>query len=135
MQEQDNQTPVVDSDGINSDIANSDTPVAETVATEVAATPEIKEVAVTEEVAETEATKAAVVDTPVLEKAPEPIVEPVAAEPEIERESMEFDVIIVGGGPAGLSQLVTTNLWFVWSKKAQSLVRIPYLALSSSRVL
>ncbi len=33
-------------------------------------------------------------------------VEPVVAEPEVERESMEFDVIIVGGGPAGLSTAI-----------------------------
>ena len=53
MQEQDNQTPVIDSNTVN-----ADAPVATESAT--------------------------------LDKA-EPVVEPVAAEPEIERESMEFD--------------------------------------------
>ncbi len=57
----------------------------------------------------------------------------------VERESMEFDVVIVGAGPAGLVSRHSTdaasqssralNSVFVWWKKAQKWARTSYPAL------
>lgn len=86
MQEQDKQTPVVDADSVN-----TDAPVAVDTSKPEPTEP-------TQEVAIEEA--------PFEEVAVEQAPDPAPVEPEIERESMEFDVIIVGGGPAGLSTAI-----------------------------